>query len=285
MEKNHVQGGSGAPDTSRGQPGSRRAISGRAVSSRGPGWRGDKRSGQPLVIGHRGFASRFPENTLLSFREALSAGADGVECDVQKTADGRYVVIHDPDLERVSGRAQAVASLTLRELSSVDVGRGERVPELSTFAASLPPHALLDCELKAETLSPADSPRILEILLSGISRDRIMVSSFEPSLLLPLRRRGVAVGLLLGTKAARMGPLRLLGVLLRLRPHFVNLPIQIFPTLGEKGAWALIRLLRACGASLLFWTLDDPAEMEKVSPVSRAIVTNDVAAALSVLRA
>lgn len=266
------QGGSGSPGSRRG-PGGQAWMGGRSRSG-----------GRPLVIGHRGFASRFPENTLLSFREALAAGADGVECDVQKTADGRYVVIHDPDLERVSGRAQAVASLTLRELSTMDVGRGERVPELSALAAALPAHALLDCELKAETLSPADSPKILEILLSGVARERIMVSSFEPALLLPLRRSGVIVGLLLGTKAARMGLLRLLGVLLRLRPHFVNLPIQIFPTLGEKGAWALIRILRACGASILFWTLDDPAEMEKVRSVSRAIVTNDAAAALSALR-
>jgi glycerophosphoryl diester phosphodiesterase len=252
--------------------------------AREPGW--PRRAARPLVIGHRGFAARFPENTLLSFREALAAGADGVECDVQKTADGRYVVIHDADLGRVSGSPGVVNALTARELSVIDVGRGERVPELTALVSLLSAGkqgALLDCELKKETLSPSDSPRVLEILLAGIGRERIMVSSFEPALLFPLRKSGVAVALLLGTEAAAMGPGRLARVLITLRPRYVNLPLQVFGALGEAGGWAFIRLLRAFGASLLFWTLDWAEDVRKVERMSEAIVTNDVIGALAAL--
>ena len=49
----------------------------------------------PLVIGHRGFAARFPDNSLAGVRAAFAAGADGVEVDVRPCADGEWVCHHD----------------------------------------------------------------------------------------------------------------------------------------------------------------------------------------------
>ena len=40
--------------------------------------------------GHRGYPAAFPENTMLSLREAVRAGADGIEMDVRRAADGVY---------------------------------------------------------------------------------------------------------------------------------------------------------------------------------------------------
>jgi glycerophosphoryl diester phosphodiesterase len=245
------------------------------------GWRARRRGrARPFVIGHRGFASRFPENTLLSFREALAAGADGVECDVQKTADGCYVVLHDPTLERVSRSAAAVSALTLRELESIDVGAGERVPELSKLAALLPKGKLLDCELKKETLTESDCPKILAILASRIDGQNIMISSFEPALLFPFAKSGVTIGLLLGTEAASLGLARLVLLLIRLRPRFINLPIQAYGVLSEGRMRLFLRILRLLGFSVLFWTLDREEEIRKVRRFSRAIVTNNVDAAI-----
>ena len=48
----------------------------------------------PQIIGHRGFRARFPENTLLSFRSALDAGAQALETDVHITKDGEVVLSH-----------------------------------------------------------------------------------------------------------------------------------------------------------------------------------------------
>ena len=48
-----------------------------------------------LVIAHRGFTRDFPDNTLEAFRAAREIGVDGVEFDVQETADGAFVVFHD----------------------------------------------------------------------------------------------------------------------------------------------------------------------------------------------
>ena len=47
------------------------------------------------IFGHRGFSAAYPENTMLAFEEALAAGCDGVEFDVQLTRDNVPVIIHD----------------------------------------------------------------------------------------------------------------------------------------------------------------------------------------------
>ena len=51
---------------------------------------------------HRGFSGKYPENTMLAFKKALEAGADGIELDVQMTKDGQVVVIHDRSEEHTS---------------------------------------------------------------------------------------------------------------------------------------------------------------------------------------
>ncbi len=59
-------------------------------------------SNKPLNFGHRGFAGKYPENTMLSFRKAIEAGADILEMDVHLTSDNKLVVFHDDTLERMT---------------------------------------------------------------------------------------------------------------------------------------------------------------------------------------
>ena len=74
-----------------------------------------------LVIAHRGNSSAAPENTFASFESAILQGATLVECDVQMTADGHIVVIHDPTLDRTSDRGGDVRLLSLAEVKAADV--------------------------------------------------------------------------------------------------------------------------------------------------------------------
>jgi glycerophosphoryl diester phosphodiesterase len=238
----------------------------------------------PLVIGHRGYRARFPENTLLSFRSAFSAGADGVECDVQKTADGSYVVIHDGTVDRVSHSRGAVNAMTLARLRRVDAGRGERIPTLEEVLDALPPGGWIDVELKTETLGADDCGPIADILDAHVSRSRLMVSSFEPALLYPMRARGFTVGLLLGEEARDLGFLRVTRVLLALHPQYLNLPLQVVNLFGERRALLFMRMLRALGFSLLFWTVNDPAAARLVAPYASMIVSDEVEVMVRTLR-
>lgn len=91
----------------------------------------------PFLIAHRGMSAIAPENTMSAFRLAEEYGADYIELDILRSKDGHLVVIHDDDVERVSGVKGLVEEMTLAELKSLDVGQwfspeftGERIPTL-----------------------------------------------------------------------------------------------------------------------------------------------------------
>jgi glycerophosphoryl diester phosphodiesterase len=229
----------------------------------------------PLVLGHRGYSARFPENTLRAFRAALDAGADGVECDLHRSADGRYVVIHDPSTLRTAGAGGPVADMHLDELRRLDVGGGERIPELAELLTALPSDAYLDLELKAGAGRRGDCRRILR-LLEGRRPGTLMVSSFSPLTLLAFRRRGCTVGLLVSRRAAGAGLLPLLPVLLLLRPRFINLPAGMLGGPGARRAWRLVGLLRRLGLSVLFWGVDTEENAMRAAELADIIVTDEV---------
>ncbi|MDD3904787.1 MAG: glycerophosphodiester phosphodiesterase family protein, partial [Sphaerochaeta sp.] len=72
------------------------------------------------VYAHRGYSGVYPENTLLSFRKAEEAGADGIELDVQLTKDGEVVVIHDEYVDRTTDGKGRVVDYTLESLQKLN---------------------------------------------------------------------------------------------------------------------------------------------------------------------
>lgn len=68
------------------------------------------------VYAHRGYSGRYPENTMLAFREAAKTGCYGIELDVQLTKDGQLVVIHDERIDRTTDGTGYVRDYTLEEL-------------------------------------------------------------------------------------------------------------------------------------------------------------------------
>ena len=82
-----------------------------------------------MLIGHRGYASIAPENTLLSFKLALDAGADLIELDYQHSKDGVPMVIHDQILDRTTDarkkwkrRRIKISQKTGAEIQTLDAG-------------------------------------------------------------------------------------------------------------------------------------------------------------------
>src|SRR2546423_13598634 len=61
---------------------------------------------RPLIIAHRGDSAHAPENTLAAFRGARLAGAEWIELDVQATADGALICLHDLTLDRTTDAGQ-----------------------------------------------------------------------------------------------------------------------------------------------------------------------------------
>ena len=86
-----------------------------------------------LNIAHRGFRSRYPENTMLAFRKAVEAGCDGIEFDVHLSKDGEAVIIHDETVDRTTDGTGLVGQKTYRELKALNAAKPH--PETIDFAA------------------------------------------------------------------------------------------------------------------------------------------------------
>ena len=77
----------------------------------------------PLIIGHRGAKGIAPENSLCGFKKAIELGIDGIELDVHLTKDGKLIVIHDMDLQRLAGLRISVKQFTFKELKEYDISK------------------------------------------------------------------------------------------------------------------------------------------------------------------
>ena len=132
-------------------------------------------------IGHRGASGRSPENTLLAFRYAFELGADAIECDVQLSADGEPVIIHDDAVDRTTNGQGRVDQLSFEGLRRLDAGAGEQIPTLQeTLDLCQAAGKQINLELKGETLEQTHriGQVVGEVLESGDYQDMVLISSF-----------------------------------------------------------------------------------------------------------
>ncbi len=158
-----------------------------------------RHAGRPTLLGHRGAPLHARENTIASFQVALHAGLDGIETDVQRTADGVLVLHHDAAL----GDGARIAGLDAGALRR----RAPQVPRLDELLPLLAafPQAVANLELK--TAAPSDDARPEELAAAlqrwpADVRRRVWVSSFDPLALLRLRQADVALGFLVAHESA-----------------------------------------------------------------------------------
>lgn len=121
----------------------------------------------PTVFAHRGFAGRYPENTVRAVRGAVADGADAVEIDVQPTADDDVVVFHDRRLDGEGGiggltdGSGVVWEQSTAEITAVRVlGTDECVPLLSDVLSAVPESVTVNVELKnpgSDAIRPGDA--------------------------------------------------------------------------------------------------------------------------------
>jgi glycerophosphoryl diester phosphodiesterase len=142
-----------------------------------------------LVCGHRGDRVRTPEQTMPAFVEAVCAGADAIELDVQWTKDQRMVLMHDRTVDRTTWSTGTVTDMTYAEIRACDAGswfgqqfRGAQVPaleEVLAFGARYR-RLLINVEIKNPQLTEAQARACLDALDAAGVGHRTIVSSFDP---------------------------------------------------------------------------------------------------------
>ncbi|WP_041727872.1 glycerophosphodiester phosphodiesterase [Clostridium sp. SY8519] len=107
------------------------------------------------VTAHRGYSAQYPENTIPAFLGAARIGADFAELDVQQTADGELVVMHDASLKRTTGWNKKVWECTAAQISRLDAGswfgsryKGTAVPTLEEVIRATKGKIRLNIETK-----------------------------------------------------------------------------------------------------------------------------------------
>lgn len=141
----------------------------------------------PQITAHRGFSHIAPENTLYAFQAASDAGADYIELDVQQSADGQLVVIHDKTLDRTTDGTGAVFSYTYEELLELSCNNGfdtELFPEsrimlLSDVLAFADNDILLNIEIKKTGEEIDTARKTAELVMEYGLEDSCYVTSFS----------------------------------------------------------------------------------------------------------
>lgn len=209
------------------------------------------------------------ENTLAAFAAALDLGLTHLETDVRATSDGVAVLLHDPDLARTAGRAVPVSALTWAELGDVRVAGRLRVPRVEEVLDAFP-EAVLNIDVKdaravrplADAVRSADAQdrtvvaafdgrraRAVQHLVPGVARSAGMAGSAGARLAAALERLSPALGRRLLARAAHGADALQLperaGRLTVVTPRLLDLAHQV-------------------GVQVHVWTVDDPAEMDRL---------------------
>lgn len=101
-----------------------------------------------LKIAHRGASGYEPENTIRSFKKALTYSIDMIELDVRVCKSGELVVIHDDKVNRVTNGIGYVADMTFAELKKLDAGNGQAIPTIQETLNFIDRRIPVNIELK-----------------------------------------------------------------------------------------------------------------------------------------
>jgi glycerophosphoryl diester phosphodiesterase len=231
-----------------------------------------------LVIAHRGAAGAAPENTLASVERAIADGTDIVEIDVQETADGEVVVLHDSDLMKVGGVDLKIWDATYEQLQDIDIGSwfspefsSERVPKLEQVLELCKDKAHVDIELKYYGHDERLEERVVEIVERTGMESQIVVMSLKYEAIQKMRklRPDWTLGLLTA---------KAVGDLTRLDADF----LAVHTGLVRR---SFVRAAHNRGKEVFAWTVNDPIQMSAmISKGVDSLITDEPALAKAVLK-
>ena len=216
---------------------------------------------------------------MAAFREAIAAGADGIEFDVRLSRDGVPVIIHDNNLRRTSHLPHRIADLTWSEIDELNVA----VPSLEQLFKLFEENALsLYLEMKSD--SPAEREPLAEACARLINeysfKQRVFVECFDHPALEIIKKIDPEI------KTAAL-----------FEPSFSNPSVVSDQWLINRATalkasalalhhrlarHSLVQKAKDAGLAVAVWTVDDPAWIERARSMTiDALITNDPAAMLS----
>jgi glycerophosphoryl diester phosphodiesterase len=213
------------------------------------------RSERPVsVIAHRGSSAEAPENTLAAFRLAIDEKADFIELDVQESADGEVVVVHDSDLMKLGGPPQKIWELTAAQLHAVDIGRrvdpkyaGEGVPTLAEVLAVAKGRVGVVVELKSYGHNQSLEEKVAALVEAAGMEKACLFMSLDHAMVAKMKR--LRPDWRIGLLAAKT-----LGDIL-------TIPSDFLAVEAGMATARFVRKAHRAGRDVYVWTVNDPASI------------------------
>lgn len=251
---------------------------------------------QVTKVAHRGASAYAPENTLAAINKGIALGGDLIELDVQRTKDGKLVIIHDTTLARTTDAEEVfpdrapwkVVDFTYAEVQTLDAGSwkswtytGERLPTLAeAIGAIRTSHSGMLLELKSPELYPGIEAEVAAqmrefpgYVQSAVAAGRLAVQSFnfDSMRLYKDLEPTVPVGLLGKPALADL-------------PQLATWADQVNPYQFSVDA-AYVAEVHRLGMVCMVWTVDSAADMNRAIDLGvDGIITNRVDDLGNVLR-
>lgn len=231
--------------------------------------------GRPRVFAHRGGCALAPENTLAAFDIGLRTGADGLELDVQLSADGVPVVVHDSTLERTTNATGPVAARTAAELARVDAGwhfaggrgdfpfRGQGLG-IPTLRDVLLRHRDVPIIIEMKLDSEEMGRRVADDIRAAGAESSVCAAGYGSTSADTVRRALPQTATSACTTEVRLAVYRSWGRWPMRRPPFGGYQVPEHAGRIRIVSPRFIRHAHAAGLEVQVWTVDEPADMERL---------------------
>jgi len=202
------------------------------------------------VTAHRGSSLKAPENTMSALRQAIADGADYAEIDVQTTADGVVILMHDADLMRIASVNRRIQDTRFEELKEIDIGSwfsgdfsNERTAILDEAIKLVNGRIKLNIELKYNRPDPGLMGKVGNIIRSNAFSRKCVITSLNNGELQTFRKSfpEIKTGLIV---------FRALGSLTKTEFDFLSIQ-------ATKATSRLVKNAHKKGKEIHVWTVND----------------------------
>jgi glycerophosphoryl diester phosphodiesterase len=230
----------------------------------------NSQSSRVKITAHRGASGYAPENTLASMQEAINMKADFAELDVQETADGEIVLLHDDELKRTTGSSKNLWEMNYEDVKSLDAGswfgekyKGEPLPRLSDVINLVRGKIKLNIELKNNGHEKELVDRTVKVVQNSNFSNECFFTSFD----YPKIRR-----------VKEINPALKVGLIFKRMPDSINVftaDIQLLSVHYSLVDSEFVKKAKENGKEVHVWTVNDEIEMKRLIDLGvTSIITN-----------
>lgn len=230
----------------------------------------EKKNENILVVAHRGASGYAPENTLSAMKKAIEMHAEMSELDVQETADGKIILLHDNTTKRTGKKDFNIWELDYNDLKDIEVGdwfseeyKGEPIPTLKEVIDLVNGKMKLNIELKANKHEKMLAERSLKVVMDSDFLDQVVFTSFKFDEIRKIRaiNKEAKVGYIFGKLPQDVDVFS----------EDIDLLSANYKTVDAE----FIKKAKVAGMEVAVWTVNKPEDMKRMIEIGvDQIITN-----------